>query len=194
MEHLLGLVSQYGYAGLFGLLVLGIVGLPVPDETLLVFCGFLISQAKLHPALTWFAGVGGSICGISLSYAIGRTLERSFIHRWGGYVHITEDRLERVHQWFDRTGHWVLTIGYFIPGVRHLTALVAGMSGMSFRNFAVYAYAGAVLWVTSFLVLGYVVGENWQTVFDAVHRYLIIVVVAAGAAGLLVWWLRARRK
>jgi membrane protein DedA with SNARE-associated domain len=194
MEHLLGWVSEYGYAGLFGLLVLGIVGLPVPDETLLVFCGFLISQARLHPALTWLAGVGGSACGISLSYVIGRTIERGFIHRWGAYVHITEERLERVHRWFDRSGHWLLTIGYYIPGVRHLTALVAGMSGMSFRNFAVYAYAGAVIWVTTFLVLGYLVGENWRAVFEAVHRWLTIVVVAAGVAGLLAWWLRARRK
>lgn len=193
MEHFLGWISEYGYAGLFGLLVLGIVGLPVPDETLLVFCGFLISQARLHPVPTWFAGVGGSMCGISLSYAIGRTLQRGFIHRWGAYVHITEARLERMRQWFDRTGHWVLTIGYFIPGVRHLTALVAGMSGMSFRNFAVYAYAGAVLWVTTFLVLGYLVGENWRTVFDAFHRWLTIAVVAVVAAGLLLWRLRAKK-
>jgi membrane protein DedA with SNARE-associated domain len=194
MEHLLGWVSEYGYAGLFGLLVLGIFGLPVPDETLLVFCGFLISQARLHPVPTWFAGVGGSVCGISLSYAIGRTIERGFIHRWGGYVHITEERLERVHRWFDRGGRWMLTTGYFIPGVRHLTALVAGMSGMSFRCFAVYAWAGAALWVTTFLVLGYVLGENWRTVFEAVHRWLTIVVVAAGVAGLLLWRLRARKK
>jgi membrane protein DedA with SNARE-associated domain len=194
MEQLLGWISQYGYAGLFGLLVLGIVGLPVPDETLLVFCGYLISQDKLHPAPTWIAGAGGSMCGISVSYAIGRGLGRGFIHRWGRYVHITEDRLERVHQWFDRIGRWLLVIGYYLPGIRHATALAAGTSGMSFRNFAVFAYAGAVIWVTSFLALGYVLGENWRAALDLVHRYLIIVIVAAAAAGLLVWRLRARVK
>ena len=66
MESLLDWISHYGYAGLFVLLVLGIVGLPVPDETLLVFSGYLISQAKLHPALTWLAGVGAA-CAASPS-------------------------------------------------------------------------------------------------------------------------------
>jgi len=134
------------------------------------------------------------VCGISASYLIGRSIESSFIPRWGGYVHITEDRLELVHQWFDRAGHWLLTFGYYIPGIRHLTALVAGMSGMSFRNFAAYAYAGAMIWVTSFLALGYVLGENWHAVFELVHRWLSILVLVALGTGVLIWWLRSRRR
>ena len=136
MDTILAWLSHYGYAGLFGLLVFGFVGLPVPDETLLIFSGYLISKGRLHPGFTFLAGFAGSVCGISLSYTIGRTLGHGFVRRYGRYVRITQVRIERVHGWFLRTGEWLLTIGYFIPGVRHLAAFVAGMSNLEYPRFA----------------------------------------------------------
>ena len=73
---------------------------------------------------------------ISLSYTIGRTLGAGAVSRYGRRLHLTEDRLAQVHRWFDRVGHWALAIGYFIVGVRHVTAIVAGMSRLEFRSFA----------------------------------------------------------
>jgi membrane protein DedA with SNARE-associated domain len=192
METLLAWLLQYGYAGLFALLVLGIVGLPVPDETLLAFSGYLISKGKFHPTFAFAAAFAGSVCGISLSYLIGRTAGYTAARRYGKYVHLTEERLQRVHRWFDRIGEWVLAVGYFIPGVRHFTALVAGMSKLEYRKFAVFAYAGAAVWVSTFLSIGYLVGENWQAVMNMVQRYtvasLAVIALCAGA----VWWLRKR--
>lgn len=193
MESLLVWLSQYGYAGLFGLLVFGIVGLPIPDETLLVFSGYLISRGRLHPALTFAAGFGGSICGISLSYTIGRTLGHSFVVRYGRYLHVTEARLERVHRWFHRIGDWVLMAGYFVPGVRHFTALVAGMSELEYKTFALFAYTGAAIWVTTFLAVGYFVGEKWQAALSLVHRYTLAFAAAVVVAAALTWLLRKRR-
>jgi len=193
MESLLGWLSHYGYAGLFALLVLGIVGLPVPDETLLVFSGYLISQGRLHPLLTFLAGFGGSICGISLSYTIGRTLGHPFVRRYGRYVHLTETRVELVHRWFQRVGNWLLAIGYFIPGVRHFTALIAGMSELEYAAFARFAYAGAAIWVAAFLLLGYFVGEHWREAISLVHRYTLAFAAVLVAVALLVWWIRRRR-
>src|SRR3954447_14315652 len=135
MESLIEWLSHYGYGGLFASLVLGIAGLPIPDETLLVFSGYLISRGKLHPVLTWATAFSGSVGGISLSYIIGRTAGYGFVHWYGRYIHFSEARLKKVEEWFERIGHWLLTIGYFIPGVRHFTALVAGMSGMPFKPF-----------------------------------------------------------
>ena len=192
MESLLAWLSHYGYAGLFGLLVLGIVGLPVPDETLLVFSGYLISKGRLHPALTFLAGFAGSASGISISYSIGRIFGHGFVQRYGRYVRFTQERVDHLHVWFLRTGDWLLTIGYFIPGVRHFTALVAGMSGLEYRKFATFAYSGAGIWVATFLTVGYFVGEEWQTALRVVHRYtLIFVFVLAVIAGVA--WLIQRR-
>jgi membrane protein DedA with SNARE-associated domain len=187
-------IAQYGYAGLFGLLVLGIVGLPVPDETLLMFSGYLVSQGKLHVALVLLAGFAGSVSGITISYYLGETLGHGFVHRFGRYVHLTEERVERVHAWFGRMGNWLLTFGYFIPGVRHVTAFVAGMSGLEYPIFAAHAYIGAAIWVTSFVGLGYFFGDRWQEVFAIVNRYLIWISIGAAVIVLIVWRLKIRRE
>jgi membrane protein DedA with SNARE-associated domain len=193
MELLLTWISQYGYVSLFLLLVLGIVGLPVPDETLLVFSGYLISKGRLHPALTFVAGFCGSASGISISYWIGRAFGHSFVERYGRYVHLSAERVDRVSQWFHRIGHWLLTVGYYIPGVRHFTALVAGMSDLDYGTFAAFAYPGAALWVGSFLALGYFVGENWQAAIAVVNRYTLVAILAAVLIGGIVWWIRKAR-
>jgi membrane protein DedA with SNARE-associated domain len=193
MESILGWLSHYGYAGLFALLVLGIVGLPIPDETLLVFSGYLISTGRLHALPALLAGLAGSMCGISLSYSIGRSLGRSMVVRYGRFLHITEERLNRVHRWFERVGEWLLTIGYFIPGVRHFTALVAGTSGLQYRRFALFAYPGAALWVSTFLSVGYFVGENWRSAMQLVHRYTLAFAAALFIGAAAVWWIRKHR-
>src|ERR1700722_5192632 len=124
MEHW---ISAYGYPAIFLMLVLGIVGLPIPDETILVFCGYLIYKGTLHAVPAYLSALAGSWSGISLSYTIGRTLGANVVSRYGKRLHLTEDRLAPGPGGFDRVGHWARAIGYFIAGVRHLTAIVAGM-------------------------------------------------------------------
>jgi len=194
MHSLPEFLSQYGYTGLFGLLVLGIVGLPVPDETLLVLTGYLISQGHLHPVWAFVAAFSGSACGISISYILGRTMGHRFVHRYGKWVHLTDDRVEKIHRWFDRMGHWLLAVGYFIPGVKHFTAFVAGMSGLEYPGFALFAYLGALLWVSSFLALGYFVGDKWESASEVVDRYLIVICVVAAVAGGFFWSWRLRKR
>jgi membrane protein DedA with SNARE-associated domain len=167
MEHW---ISEYGYPAIFLMLVLGIVGLPIPDETILAFCGYLIFKGTLHALPAYFSALAGSWCGISLSYTIGRTLGTTAVTRYGKRLHLTEDRLARVHQWFDRVGHWALAIGYFIAGVRHLTAIVAGMSRLEFSSFAAYAWSGGAVWALTFILLGYLLGEQWKSIAEMVHR------------------------
>jgi len=173
-------VAHYGGFALFGLLIFGIVGLPVPDETLLVLAGYLIYRGTLNPIGTWLGAALGSICGITCSYIIGRTLGIGFVHsRFGKWLHITDQRIHFVHDWFDRIGHWALFVGYYIPGVRHFTAMVAGTSGLEYRSFALFAYAGGCVWVSSFLFLGYRFGDNWEQMFGVVQRHLEVAAVVA---------------
>ena len=185
MDHVLNWVSTYGYGAIFGLLVLGIVGVPVPDEWLLVFTGYLIWKGRFHPVLAVLSAFCGSACGISLSYTIGRTLGLEFIHRYGRWLRITEEDTRRVHEWFNRIGHWALFVGYYIPGVRHFTAIVAGTSKLEFRAFAAYAWSGAFVWVCTFILIGYSLGEQWQKVFGVVeHNIRLVGLSALGLAAL----------
>jgi membrane protein DedA with SNARE-associated domain len=187
-------IVQHGPGALFLLLLLGVVGLPIPDETLLVYCGFLISKGRLAPAQTLLAGVAGTWCGISLSYTIGRTFGVGVVHRFGKYLHITDERLAKVNHWFDKIGHWALFVGYFIAGVRHFTAIVAGISRLRFSSFAMYAWSGGVLWVASFLTLGYFLGERWKEVAELVHKYILEASLVLIVAAAVTYYVRSRRR
>jgi membrane protein DedA with SNARE-associated domain len=193
MDSVFAWLAHYGYAGLFLLLMFGIVGLPVPDETLLVFCGYLIWRGRLHYGFTFLAAFLGSGCGISLSYLIGRKFGRKAIHNYGRYIRLTPERLHKITRWFHRIGGWVLTVGYFIPGVRHFTAVVAGISHMKYCKFAAFAYPGAAIWVATFLILGYFVGEGWEHASAVVHRYLMIGGAACAALATILWLIYKKR-
>src|SRR5438270_11741834 len=118
MESLIEWLSQYGYLGLFAALMFGIAGLPIPDETLLVFSGYLISAGRFRPVSTFLVGFAGAASGISLSFLLGRTLGYAAVAKYGRYIHLTAERVCLVERWFERAGNWLLSVGYFIPGVR----------------------------------------------------------------------------
>ena len=192
MEPLTRWITSYGYPGLTALLMLGIVGLPIPDETLLVFSGFLIFQGKLQALPTFLAGLAGAISGITISFLLGRTLGRTVVDRYGYYLRITAEHLEQMERWFERIGDWLLPAGFFIPGVRHFTALTAGIAGLPFTRFSLFAYGGAAVWVALFLCIGYLVGERWQATMQLVHHYTGWAVAGAVALGVLGWLLRSK--
>jgi len=194
MDFVFQWVSTYGYEALFLLLMVGVVGIPIPDETLLVFTGYLISKGTLHSIPAYATAVCGSWCGISLSYGIGRTLGLGVVHKFGRYARISDTELDKVHSWFDRRGHWALFLGYYIAGVRHLTAIVAGASRLAFGSFMAFAWTGGACWAALFLTLGYYIGEDWKRIAEAVHRYLgmaSILVLAAAAGYAIIRWKRA---
>jgi membrane protein DedA with SNARE-associated domain len=195
LDHVLNWVSTYGYGAVFTCLVLGIVGLPLPDEWLLVFTGYLIWRGRFHPVAGVLVAFCGSSCGISLSYTIGRTLGLGFVHRYGRWLRITEEHTRRVHDWFNRIGHWLLFFGYFVPGVRHVTAYAAGMSEVEPPQFALFAYTGAVLWVSAFLALGYFLGDRWEAVERQIHHHLVYLTLAGiiALAAYLIWRRRRAR-
>src|SRR5438132_1419013 len=188
-------ITQHGYVGIFSLLVFGIIGLPVPDEWLLTFSGYLIFKHTLQFLPTFFSAFLGSACGITVSYLLGRVFDTYILVKYGWIFHLTPERLARVHSWFERRGRWTLLVGYFIPGVRHLTGYVAGVSELTFANFALFAYSGAFCWAVIFITLGYVLGEEWNRVIQAIDstKFLMIGLAVAVVAGwLVISYLRRR--
>lgn len=166
LETLTYLTTQYGSGALFILLALGIIAFPIPEETLMVFAGILIASGKLHMHYTIIAALGGSLCGITVSYLVGRTAGSFVTHKYGRWMGLTEERLEKAHDWFQYYGKWSLFFGYFIPGVRHFTGLIAGTTALDVRLFMIFAYTGALLWVSTFLSVGYFFGEYAFLAYD----------------------------
>jgi membrane protein DedA with SNARE-associated domain len=188
VESVLGWVAHYGYVGIFGLLMLGIVGIPIPDETLLMFAGYLIFRHELEPLPAFAAGFLGSICGITVSYALGRMLGLYVVARLGRFLHVEPAHLDRVRAWYEGKGKYALVISYFVPGIRHLAAYVAGSSRLPLPVFAAFAYLGGLLWSGSFISIGYVLGDEWEQMSASIHRYLLIgagVITAVIAIGFI---------
>lgn len=196
METAAHWIAHYGYIAIFSLLSLGILGIPAPEEWLPTFAGYLTykNTLRLWPA---FAAVSlGSMCGITVSYMLGRSLGLYMILRYGRVLRVRQEDLDKAHAWFDRFGTWVLFGGYFIPGVRHVTAVIAGASKLRYLLFSVFAYAGAVIRAAIFISLGYYFGDEWSKVVRWVGRHSAVCAWIAAAAVLIYIILRygKRRK
>lgn len=162
-------LTHYGSFALFILLTIGILALPVPEETLMVIAGVLMHHGKLQIPHTIIAAIMGSLCGITASYVLGRTAGNFLINRYGKWIGIGQVQIDKAHAWFERFGKWTLFIGYFIPGIRHFTGFSAGMTSLSYREFALFAYSGAVIWVATFLSIGYFFGAYWLSIFENIE-------------------------
>jgi membrane protein DedA with SNARE-associated domain len=185
-------LAHYGYLAIFALLMLGIVGPLIPDETILVLSGIAVHRGQLALGTTIAVGFAGSLCGITLSYVLGRTgaiyaLERyPPLNRWVGR------HLPQVETWFQRYGKWTLFFGYFIAGVRHFTALAAGMSKVKARTFAAYAYPGGLVWVVCFISIGYYLGAEWESLAHRFNRGAIIAAAIVAVISIGGWYLRRK--
>lgn len=184
MDHLIHLIKSYGYLGVFASLMLGMFGVPVPDESVLTATGYLISKnyLQLPPAL--LAAYLGSICGITLDYLAGRFIGFPLLHRYGHSLHLNDEKIARAHQWFEKYGKFALFAGYFIPYLRHLTPFTAGASRLDYWGFAPFAYSGGLFWVASFIAVGYFLGVKHSWLVPQLRTYLLL---ALGVVIFLLW-------
>jgi membrane protein DedA with SNARE-associated domain len=180
--YLSELLARDGAWALFIAQGLGIFGLPIPDELLLILAGGLVRQGDLRGAATLGAAVAGSAAGMTLSYTLGR-LGGNVLHHLSA---IGKDTIDRTRSWFARSGKWLLLFGYFIPGVRHVTAIVAGSTPLDFPTFCAYAYPGAALWSGAFYAIGYYAGgaERWEHLAILLHAHLLVAAIMLGALAL----------
>lgn len=188
------IIEHYSYIGLFFILILGIVGLPIPDEVLLAFVGYYIFLEKMAFWPSIFCAIFGSIIGISISYTIGKYLGLTFLKKYGPKLFINEEKTNWVQKKFTHYGPLFLISGYFIPGVRHITAYVAGMSTYHFGKFACFAYFGAVVWASTFILIGHYLGGKWIEVeffFTHSTKYIWGFIISAI---LLTLFIRLRKK
>lgn len=174
MGHIAELFNHYGYIVLFAALTLELIALPTPGETLMIYCGFLVFEGKFNWIISIIIAASGVICGITISYFIGSKLGTTFFEKYGSYIHIGPERLEKTSKWFKKYGNGLLAVAYFIPGIRHITGYFSGITRMPFKKFAMNAYIGAFIWTGTFISLGMVLGSNWEKFHGYVRKYLII--------------------
>ncbi|EJW17716.1 DedA family protein [Paenibacillus alvei] len=169
MHTVMWALSHYGYIALFMLLALGIIGIPVPDETLMVFVGSLTVNGPFQYIPAFAVCLAGSMTGMFISYMVGRKVGKPLLDRYGKKLKLTPQRIERTEEWFQKYGGWSIVFGYFVPGLRHLTCYFAGMSRMRWTTYLFAAGSGALVWVTTFLTLGHIVGNHWREAVRWLH-------------------------
>lgn len=180
MGNLTTYIDQFGYIVLFVSLILELLALPLPGEVLMGYSGFLVFQGHLNWMFSIIiAGVGASI-GMTLSYWIGYKLGTPFFEKYGHRFHMGPKQIETISSWFSVHGNKLLIIAYFIPGIRHITGYFSGITRISFRTYALFAYSGAFLWVSVFITLGKILGPQWEQFHTSIKKYLIIGSIVAG--------------
>lgn len=189
MHTILLIITEYSYIGIFAALGLGILGLPIPDETLLAFSGFLIFQGKLNFLIVLPVAFFGTSCGITVSYLLGKYGSNYISGKFSDKYPPNFQRLQKAEEYYIQYGKFALIAGYFIPGVRHITAIFAGISNMPYRQFALLAYTGALLWTSTFLILGYVLGHQWYLVSHLSNRFFIPLIILVGLALFLAFYI-----
>ncbi|WP_149453216.1 DedA family protein [Pasteuria penetrans] len=158
-------------------LSLGILALPLPDEFMMLLLGYLTLTEKIAIIPIFACAFLGSLTGVSLGFLIGRRYGYPVLVRHGPKFFITHQRLRLARMKFRKHGNWLLLIGYFLPGIRHLTAYMSGISGSSYRNFAAYAYTGAFLWCTTFIGLGRYLGGKFIIIAEYLQNYSMFVLL-----------------
>lgn len=164
MEQIISLIGQYGYLIVFFGVMAESAGVPIPGETILIAAGVMVQLGHLD---LWDAvafGILGAVAGDQIGYWAGRKGGRPFVLRWGRYVLITPERLNRAEAFFARHGGKAVFLARFVAGLRVFGALVAGISRMPWRTFFLYNALGGAIWATAAVMVGYLLGNSLNLV------------------------------
>jgi membrane protein DedA with SNARE-associated domain len=157
-------ISKTGYVGIGILMTMESMIMPVPSEAVMPFAGFLWFEHKLSFWGIVLASTTGSIIGSLISYCIGAYGGRAFVKKYGKYFLLNEHHLDRTENFFSRHGEITIFISRFIPVVRHLISIPAGLGRMNIVRFSIYTIVGAGLWNSFLTWLGYHLRDNWETI------------------------------
>lgn len=189
-------LAHYGLWAIALLVMLEDFGIPVPGETVLIAGAVFAGSGRLNIVTVGLVGFIAAVTGDNIGYAIGRFGGRALVERWGRYVFLTKERLDKAERFFERHGGKIIVVARFIEGLRQANGLIAGISGMRWLKFLACNALGAALWVGTWVSVGYFAGQHITTVYDVITNYSLYAAIAAVVliAGWLLLRLRKRRR
>ncbi len=175
-------ISALGYPGIFILMAMESSIIPLPSEVVMPPAGYLASKGEMNIIIVIILGTLGSLFGAYLNYFGAMYLGRPFLIRYGRYVFISERKLKRVEDFFQRHGEISTFLGRLLPVARHLISIPAGLARMNHLKFTLYTLLGAFIWVSILTLLGYFIGENQELL----RRYLREITIGLVVAGVVI--------
>ncbi|PJE58751.1 MAG: hypothetical protein COU83_02135 [Candidatus Portnoybacteria bacterium CG10_big_fil_rev_8_21_14_0_10_40_22] len=192
IQHVTEFIGAGGYLAVFILMFLESTALPVPSESVMPFVGFLVNQKTFSLAGAIIFSTIGTICGSLLSYAVGRYGGQPFLEKYGRYFLIRSEELVKTEKFFQKHGEKTIFISRFIPVIRHLISLPAGLSKMNLPKFSIYTILGGVIWNTFLAGLGFYLKQNWL-IIENYTKFLDITVLVI-IIGLIIIFIIKRKK
>ena len=180
------IINKFGYLGVGFLIAIENIFPPIPSEIILTFSGFMATYTKLSIVGIVIASTIGSVAGALILYYIGKLLPPERLEKWvdgkiGHALHFKKEDIRKADNWFDNHGNLTVFFCRFIPIVRSLISIPAGMSGMKFWPFVILTTLGSLIWNAVLIILGSIAGENWNVISDYINDYshvvLIIIVI-----------------
>ena len=195
-DWVVDVIDALGYVGVALLVALENLFPPIPSEIVLPFAGFVASDRGGWSLLGMIiAATIGSMVGAWVLYGlaawIGRDRLTHFLVRYGKWLQMTTEDVERAERWFDRRAVLAVLVGRCIPLIRSIVSIPAGFRRMPFWIFTLYTLIGSLVWNSTLIVIGYVLRENWDDVEPILDWFQYVVLAAIVVA--IVWFVWKRR-
>ncbi|WP_035051838.1 DedA family protein [Carnobacterium pleistocenium] len=195
-----GIMEQFGYIGVFLLIMVENLFPPIPSEIILTFGGFMTTSTNLTIWGVILASTLGSMIGAMILYGIGLLLDvkrlEKIVDRWGHILRLTRDDIHKADKWFDKYGIWTVFFCRFVPLIRSLISLPAGMSNMNFGLFLFFTTIGSLIWNTVLIYLGAAVGSQWEVIVHYMDIYsnIAYALMAIAIVVFIFWFIKKRKK
>jgi membrane protein DedA with SNARE-associated domain len=196
LNALSGTLQHYGLWAIGLLITLEDFGVPVPGETILIAGAIFAGAGRINIVALGVVAFVAAVTGDNIGFAIGHFGGRALALRFGKYVFLTEERLDKAEAFFDRRGSIVITFARFVEGLRQANGIIAGITGMHWLRFLVFNAIGAALWVGTWVTVGYFAGNNITTIYHYItlYSYYVLAGLVVLIVGYIVWRRRRRRR
>ena len=200
-EFVISIMNQLGYFGIFFLIFIENIFPPIPSEVVLLFGGFMTTYSKLNLFGMIIFSTLGSTVGAIVLYYIGKILNKERLKKIvsgkiGKVLRLKASDIEKADKWFDTKGNKTVFFCRFIPVVRSLISIPAGMSEMIMSKFLLYTITGSLIWNTVLLFVGSKVGENWKKIEQMMSQYshIILIILIIAFIGFVIYHFSKKKK
>ncbi|MCM3400124.1 DedA family protein [Oceanobacillus profundus] len=192
------IMEQFGYIGIFLLIMVENLFPPIPSEVILTFGGFMTTHSNLTILGVVIAATIGSVVGAIVLYGVGFVINvdriEKIVDRWGHILRLTREDIHKANAWFEKYGVWTVFFCRFIPLIRSLISLPAGMARMNFWVFLALTTVGTFIWNVVLVNIGAAVGDSWETIVGYMDIYSNIVYAVLAVLFIVLVWLFIKKR
>ncbi|MBG0565130.1 DedA family protein [Actinoplanes aureus] len=198
LDNVAPILDRWGYLAIGGVIVVESFGVPAPGQTIMVAASIYAGAGRMNIYIVAIVSFVTAVIGDNIGYWIGLRGGRKIVHRWGKYIFVTPERLEKAEKFFAKRGARIIVVARFIDGLRQLNGVIAGITRMPWKTFLIYNAIGALLWVGWWCTVAYLLGVHLVEIMGHAHKYKwiaigVVLVAVATYVTLHVRHVRRRR-